>query len=554
MVWLIVNGQLLIVNCQLPATNHRPPATDNRNWQLFSSRATIRRLRMIALFPGFIPGLLLLGAALVALMARYRPRFTQETAVALFTLALLLWLALRPALPLLPDLAGRPLTAFAWGVTVESWTLAGAWLLLLLASSLLARFTQAAVSPGETSLRLLLGGATLAAAWAGTPALLLLTWLLLALVWGTAVFFSSQNVSPIQVARRAGWLVLAAFLLWYGAALAGSPYLATWLPAARTPLLLGIVLQLGALPIAAWRALPDQVNGRTAVLLHLAPVVPGAALLAHLGATGPIPFPLLFTLPGLLAVLAGVVRLWSRPAAPEAALAWAGSGALLLAGMWAGPSAAAAEGRVLLLAVPLLAWLPPLVWRGAPPSQLLRLGGWAIALAALIGLPLTVGWNGRAALYDAWLSGGLGLLLPVLALLHGLLLTAVVSQSRLFSPAEPPPGLQLGVTAIFVLPVAGLLALPGRPLGDFHPLVWLALLLPGLAGLLLPRLFGQALDHAVALRRILEFSLPPWLAPARLHQGARLTLTALRDAVLLLESERGLLWLLLLLLLLFVVR
>jgi hypothetical protein len=503
---------------------------------------------MIALFPGFIPGLLLLGAALVALVARYRPRFTQETAVALFTLALLLWLALRPTLPLLPDLAGRPPTAFAWGVTVESWSLAGAWLLLLLALSLLARFTRVGVSPGETSLRLLLGGAALAAAWAGTPALLLTTWLLLALVWGTAVFHSGQNVSPTQAARRAGWLVLAAFLLWYGAALADSPNLATWLPGARTPLLLGIALQLGALPFAAWRALPGPAEKETAVLLHLAPVLPGAALLAHLGATGPIPSPLLFTLLGLLAVLAGVVRLWSRPAAPEAALAWAGSGALLLAGMWAGPSAAAAEGRVLLLAVPLLAWLPPLA------GGRCRLAGWAIALAALVGLPLTAGWNGRAALYDAWLSGGLGLLLLVLVLLHGLWLTAVVSQSRLFSPADPPPGLKLGVAALSVLPVAGLLALPGRPLGDFHPLVWPALLLPGLAGLLLPRLFGQALEHAVALRRILDISLPPWLAPARLRQGARLTLTALRDAVLLLESERGLLWLYLLLLLLIVVR
>jgi hypothetical protein len=537
----MVNCQLSIVNYPPPTTGHQQPAT---NWQLSPVHATIRRLLMMAQIPGLIPGLLLLGAAIVALVARYRPRFIYETAVAHLILALLLWLTLRGSLLNTPT--------SGWQVTPASWTLGGAWLLLLLTLLLLARFAPESAdpaSPRQPILLLLLGGAALAAAWAGTPSLLLTTWLLLALVWATAVYLSTPAITPTQAAAPSAWLLLAAFLLWYGAALASSPNLATWPPLARTPLLLAIFLQMGALPFAGWRNLPGSVSGRTAVLLHLAPTLAGAALLANFVATGPTPYLLLATLLGLFGLLAGLYRLWTRWEKPLGGLIWAQSSLLLLATLWAGPSATAAAGRVLLLATPLVYLLPKLNGQTAGRSRIAALAGWAITLGALAGLPLTAGFNGLAALYDAWLRGGAGFLLIPLALLLVGLLTAVTRLSHLFTnsnPDESPVPITLATWALPLLLILGLLALPAD-LATRHWLIWPALLLPLLAGLLLPRFVADWSEWTDALRRITAVRLPPSLTPASLRRPAHLITIALRDAALLLESERGLLWLLLLL-------
>lgn len=484
----------------------------------------------------------------MAAAARYQPRLIKATAVSLTLLTLLLWVGLRGSLPLAP--AGDGL--YGWAIDAPTWSLGGAWLLLLLGALLLSRQPAGApqISPWpQSGAMLLLGGVGLAALWAGTPALALTAWLALALAWGAAAR-SQLTLGARALARPLAGLLLAALGLWYGAALGGGADWATWPAAARTAALLAILVQMGSIPLVGGRVLALVAGRETAVLLLLAPSMAGAAMLLRLVATGPTPHLPLLTLVALLGVLAGLWRAWANRAEPAqvgAALALTAGGLLVLAGVWAGPAAAAAEGRVLALAVGGVFLARPLGARPPGRDGWLAIGpqlaGWLLALAALAGLPLTAGFNGRAALYQAWLTADGWALVLVTALLH-IPLTAVIFLAGLAGQqdaAEPPaaaPDLAAGAGRLLL--AVGLLAWPALPLGEVAVVAWLALLLPAAAGLLLAR-WGR---HA-----------PPWETAVRwpvnglgrrLGRLAQPAINAVYDAADLLEGERGLLWLLLL--------
>ncbi len=498
---------------------------------------------MILFSPGWLSGLLLLGAALVAAAARYRPRYIQGTAVGVTAVTLLLWLGLRTRLPVAPE----PDALVGWAVNTWTWSLGGAWLILLLGSLLLAQNGAPSRFP-KHGLILLVGGVTAVTLWAGTPALALTAWLLLALVWAAAAWLNWPPADRRAIRAPLGGLLLGALGLWYAAALGGGAGWATWPAAARTAALLAVFWQMGSAPLLGRRIITELADRETAVLLLLAPGLAGAALLLNLAATGPMPGLLWVTLAALLAVLAGLWRAWAhlgQPAQVGAALALTASGFVLLAGVWAGPDAAAAEGRVLALAVGLLFLAEPVRrelfadrngWLTGGPQLL----GWLLALAALAGLPLTAGFNGRAALYQAWLPAGGWALLLVTALLHVPLVTAVFLSGliRQEQAAAETPDLSGRVGRLLL--AISLLALPGLPLGEVAWVTWLALLLPVVAGLGLARV---ARDWAGWETAVWRQGGGPW---PRLRQGARLAVGAVRDAAELLEGERGLLWLLLL--------
>ena len=509
---------------------------------------------MIDLLPGLIIGLLLIGAVVTAAAASYQPRWTRVTAVSTAALVFLLWLTLRLVLPILPD--ATRLSA-AWHVDGWTWALGGAWLLLLLAA-LLLRFQAAPAAANEplprfpqSSLMLLLGGVTLTAVWAGTPALVVTTWSLLALVWAAVAALLRREQPDLAsvntwVAPAAG-LLLGALGLWYAAALGGGADWSTWTAAARTAALLAILAQMAAVPLLGRRVLAAVADGsETAVLLLTGPALAGAAMLVGLAATGPMPALLPMTLIGLLVVLLGLRRVWAHLAEPAPmgmGLLLVQIGWLLLAALWAGPAAATAEARVLALAAGFLF----LAVRGVradtadPVGRGLRLAGWLLALAALAGLPLTAGFNGRAGLYTAWLTAGGWPLVVVAALLHGMLITAVclAALSRTDDEAEAPSSLIS--QAARLLPAIGLLALPVA-LAQAAIGTWLALLLPMAAGVAAVRFAPDGPAAAAVVQRSTAVRVPtvPWRRWAHLLTGA------LRDAAVLLEGERGLLWLLLL--------
>ncbi|MBK7917780.1 MAG: hypothetical protein IPJ94_16250 [Chloroflexi bacterium] len=512
---------------------------------------------MIDLLPGLIIALLLIGAAVAAAAASYQPRWTRVTAVSTAALAFLLWLTLRLVLPILPDANRLPA---AWHVDGWTWALGGAWLLLLLAA-LLLRLQAAPAAANkpvtrfpQSSLMLLLGGVTLTAVWAGTPALVVTTWSLLALVWAAAAALLRREQPDLAAvntwAAPAAGLLLSALGLWYAAALGGGADWSTWTAAARTAALLAILAQMAAGPLLGRRALAADDGSETAVLLLTGPALAGAAMLVRLAATGPMPALLPMTLIGLLVVLLGLRRVWAHLAEPAPmgmGLLLVQIGWLLLAALWAGPAAAAAEARVLALAAGFLF----LAVRGVradmadPVGRGLRLAGWLLALAALAGLPLTAGFNGRAGLYTAWLAAGGWPLVVVAALLHGMLITAVCLSALSRPDGEADAPSSLITQAARLLLAIGLLALPVA-LAQTAIGTWLALLLPMAAGVAAVRFAPDGPAAAAVVQRSTAVRVPtvPWRRWARLL--ARLLTGALRDAAVLLEGERGLLWLLLL--------
>ena len=175
-----------------------------------------------------------------------------------------------------------------------------------------------------------------------------------------------------------------------------------------------------------------------------------------------------------------------------------------------------------------------------------------LALAALAGFPFTAGFAGRAAVYDAWYAGGRGLLVLVTALLHVPFLAAALLLVWDRAPARANRRRQLVTGLTLLLPALGLLGISG--LGNASIVAWLAILLPIESAVLLVYYLDET-DTARQMVRdalSLPFDLRPFLRPVK--SAARTLALSLHQAVALLEGERGLLWLLLILLFIWLVR
>lgn len=510
-----------------------------------------------------------LSAGVAAGLLAYRPRLAAPLLPAASLLQLLLLLPARGAL--LPEAtAGAPTAAvwpgWQWEMSEGAWWLNLAFLLLLLGGGL-ARWARAepAAQPLEaTALPLVLAAAVLTATSAGSAATLVAGWLLLDGVWCLLLLRAAPAAEGSSALRRLFFLGLGPLLLWL--ALLTLPQLAGtvgldlrgWPPLTRSLLLLAATVQLGAFPLHFWRPGVRAWPALTAALALAAPAVAGATLLVRLEAAADISqaFALPLTLAALLGLLWAGKQAWdlsdtSLPLA--AALSLAQAGLLLLAATWTGADATLGEARVLILGAGLL-----LLAARQPRRNLLTTAAVALALAALAGLPLTAGFGGRSAVYAAWMSDGRWLLVLVTALLHVPLLAAGLLLLR-DADQETPAWRQLPQSrraalggAGLLLPALGLLGVSG--LGSASLGSWLALLLPPVAAFLLV----YYLEETAAIRQMVQeaITLPLNVRPlfAPLRRAVAFLFSGLQEAAAILEGERGLLWLLFFLLIIWLVR
>lgn len=497
---------------------------------------------------------------------RWRP-YGAVTAVVIPLFCLLLWLPLRGQLPVSATITAAPLPGLIWQVDALSWPVT-AWLLLLL----MAVFAQHALTPSP-AYSLILTAFTFPLLWAGSPHTLLVGWMALLVVWGTAVWLAERGPAA---ERRFFWhmglLLTAGLLLWLGAAAlpAGTVAwdVAAWPQTALLAVLLAALLQTGIWPFSSWRAGASVPPG-TALVLGLWPVAAGGLLLVRL-ADGAILTLLgggvLLTLAGLFGLLWGVRLLWERLHLPGTAvffLTMAITHLLLLTAVWGSQVAAAPGGvlawlRVLLLAggICFLAATRPVTrttwWRAAPPL---------VALAAVVGLLLTAGLAGHVALYEGLVSHGRYLALVVTVLLQIPLLTAGL---RLFWPqnltqrdqsvAETQreeakeefvlsPARMMTELAVF-LPALGLVSVSGVDWGAVSWFTWLLLLIVPVGGVVLLRFVPEFHRTVAAVRTAFTLRLPVNAAPLRqwLHGMGG----ALAEAAAILEGDGSLVWLLVL--------
>lgn len=519
---------------------------------------------------------LLSGVATLAIAA-LRPQQTRLVALGGTALLAFGWLVARSALPLTFVLGAEPSAwpAWAWQVGEFSWSVSLGVLLLALGALALQSAPSESERDYQTAFIHLLALVTLLACWAGSLATYTLTWTLLNAVWlGGLAWRALSAPAAVRQDRLAalpsllGAALAAILLLWLAAASAGpQSTMATapeWSTLTQLLILLATAVQLGVFPFHAWRFQDWDAPASSAALLYSAPAAAGGLLLARLESAGDVgfAFALPFTLMGLLALLAGARRAWlsgDTEASLPLALIQAQAGLVLLAGVWAGPQAVLAETSVLLLGGGTLLLFQAVSQQSAS-GGLPQLGP-LIALAALAALPLTAGFTGRSAIYDAWLDQDHWLLILVTALLHVPLLLAALQAlgPSLIRTAQTDAKMEsdrptdsLPRQLALLAPALGLLSIAALTLAA--SLSWAAILLPATVSLVL----AWRLDETNELRQMLQeaFSLPFSARPAwaSLRRATGALSVATREALAILEGEGGLLWLLVFVVILTLVR
>lgn len=478
--------------------------------------------------------LLGLGAVISEVGRRSRPELTRWAGVAIYGLALLLLLLAWGQLPVTFVMAGWPFSP--WQLDQATWWLSLGLILAMLSGGMLA-------PAGATPQFILLAG--LIAIWAGTPAGVLASWALLTLLLWWA------NADPAGTITQLGlsWLALLALAL--AVATLPDPTLGQSLDMSHWPTIaIGFVL----VAVLAFGGLSANLFGErfTRPEQWFVPVAAATTLFLHLLASypaGEIGFNLPLTLLGLIGLWLAANRAWSaidRPVAVVIALLGGQSSLLLLAGQWAGVEAALAEARVLL---PAGAILLLLAHHGQPKQPWFAKIGPLIAVAAFAGLPLTAGFDGRVALYQAWFEQGRWLL-PLIATLLQIPMVGAAFLLALSDKADKQssPLTYLALT----LPALALFSW-----GGFDQPSWLAwglTLIPAGVGFTLSRFASQTREAQMLLQQ--AFKLPISFRPV----GNNLKMVfdgfviAMRESAAILEGEGGLLWVILLLVILWLAR
>lgn len=506
--------------------------------------------------------LLFLGAVVVAVLAQRASDYEQPTAVALAALSLLLgggvwWQAPTTVTLLSWSESGLGLH---YGWTFDELTTAVTLsLLLLLFVTVLVIPTSARSSATQYPVLFILTAVTLAAVWADSLLAMTMGWFVLLGVWMGALGWVGRRAGSKKFLGRVGLLVTAVMFLWLGAASAPDGFaVATWSTREVTTVLAAAVLQLGIWPVFGWRPTATNLPVSLALWLIVVPVVTGAVLFMRVLAIGMAALPvngLFLTLLGLFGLLYAIRQAWMRlhlPIAVAAYLSLAVVHLFLLTAVWADTAAALAMLQVFIVGSGVLYLASgrplarPVWWRFVPP---------VVVVAALAGLPLTVGLGGHLALYEGLLAQGRGIIFVVLVFLQMPMLTAVM---RLFwSNAEAETMsmtrhtmMQDGALLILTL---GLLTWRGLRF-DGHWLAWVGIILVPVGGLVLFRFTREFRQTTAAVRQAFTLRLPEQGSSESLGKLAGGIGEAFREAAAILEGDGSLLWLLALILILLLVR
>ncbi len=484
---------------------------------------------------------LVVAAALLAAL-RGRPRFIWAVLLTIPAAVVNIWWPSRPDTgPAQWAFAGRQ-----WIIDEAAWQLTGVILLCWLAAVVYFAFNRRSDDEQQPFWLFALVAAALPVVWAADGRTRVMALALFMVAWVASIAFDPDR-GPAELRQRvipALPLLPALFSLW----LAGA------LPAAMMPFsllaasLLFCVLFSGEKPAAETASL--------ALLRDGLPVVAGAAvLLAALRVAAPSGAEVaVATALGLLGVVIGLWWAWYyRFERLSAALRLALSGLLLAAAVWVGPAALLPATRLAIFAPAMLVIAAALRPSAAPVAGARwaitpRLIAAAVVFLVVAGLPLTVGFGLLAPLYEAWLASAGWVLLAVNVILLSIWLATLFGAARRMKGGGAA-GRAGWLRGAALLPLLAGLIYPNPATLGAQPVVWVAIALPIVAGVL-AGWFAPGVETLSGLLRE-AVALPP-AAPLtrRIRQAGRATNDALADALAILEGEYGLLWLLGLLLLL----
>lgn len=536
----------------------------------------------MALTP-LIPIIILLAGVLALLLSLTLPaRYPGPVAAATAGLALIALLALGGQLPAEAivsfwqplALSGIPVSLRLEGMT---WLYALALTGLSVAALLTGLSRPGGRRTASRGFILLLLAAGLAAVSSSNLLTLCLSWTFLDVMFLGAVALTEDRE---RVSEHTTFALaangLATLLVWIVALLGmrdgASQYLHLFSFSVAQTTLLAIagVVRLGLYPLHLWLPAEFDLRPGLSSLLHLAPATAGLSLLSQLvlGARGDLPLHNPLTYAAGTALLVGAVLAWGQdePGRALSFIVLAQTGLVVLGGTWGGEAAAlalVAQGLVLLLSTGVL-----FLGQGYDPHRRIWSLPGVIAGAALMGMPFTLGFVGRSALYAAFWSAGAWVLLVLSGVGQALLLAAVLRLllRPVTGPLPPSPIVQgLGAVGLAGLAVplvvfglaperlAGLLGVTPpslmQGLAQMPVAGWVTWGLGLGLGVALWRRDAQVREARAQLQPLLValFSLR-WLyrAAAALVEGVS---RGVRGLALLLEGEGALLWVLVVLVL-----
>jgi hypothetical protein len=482
------------------------------------------------------------------------------SAIALTAVTFLTWFIIRP-----PQ-AGPPATlswlGWQWSVGPAEWALTGAILLVALVSLTHEFFVAPNQNRNLPGLLLGLSACTLPVVWAGNAYTLVFFLALWVACWAAAYwkYGAVAGVIPKIIIRRH---VVAVFIYWFAAVVPPS-----FLTAAS---LLAFLLLGGAWPFDGPRRTGESSSTSLGLILMAYPIiVAGSVFIDIIGSPALSDAQILvFTVIGIFSLLGGLIRLWGEDdlfTGLGGALATALVGIILLAGLWAGQDALIAAIQVAVF-LPILASLlfTPV---SVPPAESesgisdntsvrrLRAGVMSLFLLVLgltlAGLPPTAGFRSISALYGSWIqNGGYVLLLVTAIVLSVWLGTLLLLGNRLLRQSSNRPQRFAALQVLpMLLAVIGLLRIDTSLLVSTPMGVWLALVLPLVAGILLVRFVPNFADFLHLIPDSLTVDFPLGDYRRRVGSLADRVAGAANDAARILEGDQGLLWILGLLILL----
>ena len=522
--------------------------------------------------------LFLTVSLIVTVIAAWRKvRITFELALAFVAIGLFLWLLLGFDLP-------HSLTLWQWAARGENirWSLLvdtltwrfGLYLLLLcIATLLIARpqlkpgAQESKFSTGQRSalpilLFLLLTG--LLAILADNLVAMASSWTILVISWFVLFWIGGR---PIIQVRRAltlgGTLIFGVGFLWLAetalpGSISGNSDGQDWSEPAIIWASMAAMVYLGAVPFQWWRSIiqTGKLSTSTTALIQLVPAIVGGSLLARIAGfeTTNTGYLLFMTGLGLIGYLVGISVAWMHLGKPRKSLAGlilAEASMVMLVGLWASPSAVVAQVGVFTLAMASFYMI------SEKPQWLFN---WPIIVpvAAIAGMPMTVGLTGVVGLYGSWLDHNLLALTLVAAFLNVPLIAVALRAWRSEEPiihTAPfdrfQPFLERGGLVLLSL---GLLTLPDFPQTGNDVLILLSILLAGAGGIALAWFTAHtSLAHA-DLKDAFRINLPRDRAKKIIGQFLAGITLIVRETISILEGEGGMIWVVVLIIVMWLAR
>jgi hypothetical protein len=524
-------------------------------------------------------GLLLGGAIISLVLARFRPRYSADAAAISSTLSLIAWVIAGRNLPIaVPGGESQSVGELAlWSFSVDepAWWVSFS-LLLILASSLLIMVTASRVIPTESrasarrrsaaAAGLLITIAVLLSIWGKTLPTIASGWTLIAGGWAFLVWAARKGPenSAIALSRVSAMLVSLFFL---GLAAASQPNLSlltsspeTWSAQARTWAMLAAVVLTGAFPFHMWRPSPGKHVIGADALINIAPSIAGAYFLAKLASTGgdsSALYTILLTSFGLLGIVYCVNKCWSNldnRLAVVQAIAVSQISLILLSAAWTNTETVILFVRGLALSAGGL--FLAVTWPVKTTNQL-KIPLWILA-AGFVGIPVMANFIGLSSLYGSQINSGkivLAILTAVIVMpLFAAAVLLVWEEGKKKRPIEMSGLSQARIAVAYAIPAIGIVAVPlsSQVLGDAKSWIMILASAMGAAGI------SWYTSRNPEIRNVLRgaFRIPVPLGSGQrivrsIADGANLLM---RETASILEGEGGMLWLLVLAVILWLVR